>query len=76
LRLRVVLTDTQIARAHQGVFLTDSLYERLVRWVKQHYRDRLHADDLADPKLAEESHTALNELTDTLQLGSLYPFQR
>ena len=34
------------------------------------------ADDLADPKLLEESRAALDELTKLLQIGSVYEFQR
>ena len=32
------------------------------------------ADDLADPQLLQECRTALDELTQLLQLGSIYPF--
>ena len=76
LRLRVVLTGEQIERSLQGVYLTDDLYNRLTSWVTRHYRDQLSPPDLADPKLLDESRTALEELTRILGLGSLYPFQR
>jgi succinylarginine dihydrolase len=49
---------------------------RLVTWVKKHYRDRLSHRDLADPQLLRESRRALDELTQILGLGSIYPFQR
>jgi succinylarginine dihydrolase len=62
LRLRVELTDRELAAAHQGVFLTPALHESLIFWVNRHYRDRLDAADLADPKLMEESRRALDEL--------------
>jgi succinylarginine dihydrolase len=75
LRLRVVLTPEQLEHVHRGVLLNDSLYTRLVAWVEEHYRDRLHFDDLADPKLLEESRAALDRLTQILRLGSVYPFQ-
>ena len=75
LRQRVVLTDDQIAKANQKVFMTDELYATLTDWVERHYRDRLIADDLADPQLLIESRTALDELTQILGLGSVYPFQ-
>lgn len=75
LRLRVVLTEDELKAANPGVFLTDSLYERLVRWVEKHYRDRLSQNDLADPRLADESRSALDELTSILGVGSIYPFQ-
>lgn len=76
LRLRVALTEAELAAMHQGVLLTDALYERLVAWVEKHYRDRLNVADLVDPHLAAESYRALDELTQILGLGSIYPFQQ
>jgi succinylarginine dihydrolase len=75
LRLRVVLTEPELTAAASGVFLTDALYAALVAWVTRHYRDHLHADDLADPRLIEEGRAALDELTRLLGTGSIYPFQ-
>jgi len=69
LRLRVVLTEAEQAAAAPGVFLTNALYEALCAWVQRHYRDRLSPDDLADPKLLEESRTALDELTKILGIN-------
>ena len=68
LRLRVVLTQDQLSRMHQGIVLTSSLYQRLIAWVERHYREVLHPKDLADPKLAEESRAAIVELGDILGL--------
>ncbi|WP_339800176.1 N-succinylarginine dihydrolase [uncultured Marinobacter sp.] len=76
LRLRVALTNEELAAMNQGVRLTDALYERLISWVQAHYRDRLAAADLADPLLLEESCRALDELTGILGLGVVYDFQR
>jgi succinylarginine dihydrolase len=76
LRLRVPLTDAQLAAAHQAVFLTEALYEQLRDWIERHYRDSLSAGDLTDPKLLEESRRALDQLTQLLKLGSIYDFQR
>lgn len=75
LRLRVVLTESEITRIHKPVLLTDQLYEELVEWVERHYRDRLHPNDLADPNLVEECRSALDKLTRILKLGSIYRFQ-
>ena len=72
LRLRVVLTDAEAAAMHQGVIMTEALYARLVAWVEQHYRDRVEPQDLADPQLALECATALEELTRILGLPGLY----
>lgn len=76
LRLRVVLTERELAAVHPGVRLTDALHDRLVTWVETHYRDRLTPADLADPALLAESRTALDTLTQILDLPTLYPFQR
>ena len=75
LRLRVVLTDAERAALTGRVLLNATLYDDLTAWVNRHYRDRLAPDDLADPQLAEESLTALDELTQLLKIGSVYPFQ-
>jgi succinylarginine dihydrolase len=44
--------------------------------VEKHYRDQLPEADLIDPALLTECRTALDELTQILALGSVYPFQR
>ena len=74
LRLRVVLDEDQASAMHQGVIMDEDLYLKLVTWVKKHYRDRLAPDDLADPLLAVEVRTALDELTHILELPGLYDF--
>jgi succinylarginine dihydrolase len=76
LRLRVVLTDKEQAAMHQGVRFSDALYKSLRGWVEKHYREKLTSGDLGDPKLLEESRTALDELTKLLDLGSIYEFQK
>ncbi|WP_028635509.1 N-succinylarginine dihydrolase [Pseudomonas parafulva] len=76
LRLRVALTETELAAVNQGVIMTAPLYDTLLQWVDRHYRDRLVDSDLADPQLLVECRTALDELTQILKLGSVYPFQR
>ncbi|BCG26064.1 N-succinylarginine dihydrolase [Pseudomonas tohonis] len=75
LRLRVALKDNELAAVNQGVILTPSLYDTLTGWVEKHYRDRLSETDLADPQLLIECRTALDELTQILKLGAVYPFQ-
>lgn len=76
LRLRVVLNEQQQLATNQHTLMNDSLYAKLSAWVNSHYRDELSADDLADPQLLIESRTALDELTQIMQLGSVYPFQQ
>lgn len=76
LRLRVALNDQELAAVNPAVMMNDSLFERLNNWVDKHYRDRLAVDDLRDPALLDESRGALDELTQILKLGSVYPFQQ
>ena len=76
LRLRMVLTEAELARVHQPIFLTDPLYRNLTDWIHRYYRDRLHLDDLSDPSLLSESRAALDSLTQILKLGSIYRFQQ
>jgi succinylarginine dihydrolase len=56
--------------------MNERSYTALQAWVNKHYRDRIHADDLADPQLLIESRSALDELTQILNLGSVYRFQK
>ncbi|MEW6530354.1 MAG: N-succinylarginine dihydrolase [Thermodesulfobacteriota bacterium] len=76
LRLRVVLTEEELASTHQGIMFSDGLYHRLIHWGERHYRDKLHPEDLADPALIDETRKALDELTGILDLGPMYGFQR
>lgn len=76
LRLRVVLTDAERAAVNPGVMMNDALFTTLNQWVDKHYRDRLTQSDLIDPQLLREGREALDELTQILKLGPVYPFQR
>ncbi len=76
LRLRVALTEAEQQAVNPFTLMNDALFEQLTNWVDKHYRDELHEADLADPQLLMESHTALDELTQILKLGSVYEFQR
>lgn len=75
LRLRVPLRETELNAMHQGVLINDLILDTLTNWVKKHYRTHLHSSCLADPLLINEVFTALDELTQILHLGSIYPFQ-
>lgn len=76
LRLRVELTEKELAAVNSATLMNDTLYPRLTAWVEKHYRDRISELELGDPALLIESRTALDELTQILALGSIYPFQR
>ena len=75
LRLRVALNQQELAAVNPEVILTDDKYHQLCAWANDNYRDRLTSDDFADPNLLLESRQALDELTQILKLGSVYPFQ-
>jgi succinylarginine dihydrolase len=75
LRLRVALKEHELAAVNQGVIMTPALHDTSNLWVDKHYRDRLSENDLADPQLLNECRTALDELTQILKLGAVYPFQ-
>ncbi|STX51808.1 succinylarginine dihydrolase [Legionella busanensis] len=76
LRLRVPLNDSELQAMHQGVLLSEELFTQLESWIYRHYRTELQAKDLRDFNLVNEIYTALDELTQLLNLGSIYPFQQ
>lgn len=76
LRLRVVLDPAQRAAVNPACWINDATLAALRGWVTTHYRDRLSVEDLGDPALLGEVRTALDALTQLLNLGSIYPFQR
>ncbi|WKX27662.1 N-succinylarginine dihydrolase [Tatumella ptyseos] len=76
LRLRVALSKRELNAVNPHSLMTQARYDALKAWVNTHYRDRFSTQDLADPQLIDEVHTALDELTTLLSLGSVYAFQR
>lgn len=76
LRLRAVLTEEELRAVHPACRLDAMLYEQLVGWIEEHYRDQLTSDDLGDPALLDENHRALDQLSEILDLGPIYSFQR
>lgn len=77
LRLRIVLTDVELAATNPAMRMTGDLHARLSEWAGRWYRDTLAPDDLADPSMIDETRGALDALTGMLKLGSgFYPFQR
>lgn len=76
LRLRLPLTPRELATLAPGVRLDEAKLQRLEAWVDQHYRDELAPVDLADPRLLREAQEALDALTQLLELGAIYPFQK
>lgn len=76
LRLRVAMNEAELQAVNPGVMMDDRLFSRLNEWVDHYYRDRLTANDLADPLLLREGREALDTLTSILGLGSIYAFQQ
>ncbi len=76
LRLRVPLAPAELAAVNPRALYSPERHAQLEVWARRHYRESLRPADLADPKLLEESRTALDELTTLLGLGSVYDFQR
>ena len=71
LRLRVVMTDAEIAAAHPGVFLDDAKIEALQAVILEHYRETLSPEELADPAFANECKLARRALLSVLDLEHL-----
>ena len=76
LRNRIILTEEEATRLRGRVILSEDLWLQLNRWVDRHYRETLQFAELVDPTLVVEAQTALDELTQILELGSIYSFQR
>ena len=76
LRLRVALSGEQQQALGARVILDDALFVELEAWIKKYYRDRVAPEDLGDPELMEGSFAALDALTQILNIGSIYDFQR
>lgn len=76
LRLRVVLTQAEIAALGAGVIVDEAKIDALEGVVRRNYRDRLELSDLADPALLREGRTALDEIGQVLGLGAVHDFQR
>lgn len=76
LRLRVVLNEAELGALGARVILDDALASELDAWIERSYREELAAGDLLDPLLIDETRRALDELTQILRLGSVYPFQQ
>ena len=73
LRLRVALTEDELAHIHPGIRFTEQLYDRLQTWIDRHYRETLSIADLADPSLVSETNDAYRELENVLQLPFVSP---
>jgi len=71
LRLRVVLSEAELAAVHKGVILDEARIDKLQDVVRTHYRDELSPADLADPAFADEALAAYEAVVAALDLHSL-----
>tara|TARA_B100001248_G_scaffold260334_1_gene248292 strand:+ start:19013 stop:20332 length:1320 start_codon:yes stop_codon:yes gene_type:complete len=62
LRLRVALTDEEIAAVNPKCWINDNLYNDLCRWVNEYYRDELNLEDLRDPSFLLQAKEAIQSL--------------
>ncbi len=76
LRLRVVLTPAELQQIPPSLMLTDGLYIELKNWITNHYREQFSIVDLQDPDLLDEVYRTLDKLTQILDLGPIYSFQK
>jgi succinylarginine dihydrolase len=76
LRLRVTMTESEYNSLHPGVIFTDKLHLRLRKWVNKYYEGNLIHADLYVPSYIHKCRDALHELTEILDLGCIYPFQK
>lgn len=75
LRLRVATSEAAKATIHDGVMMSPEKIEALRDVVERHYRDEVSASDLGDPAFLSEVRTALDAITQVLDLPALYDFQ-
>lgn len=66
LRLRLLLSEQEMAAVHPGVLFSNALEEKLKQWIDRYYRDRLSLEDLLDPLLIQEAQEACEALGDML----------
>ncbi len=76
LRFRATFEENEISKINSSYLMDHHKIQSIKDLVGKHYRDKLHPDDLADPSLMEESYLFLDELTELLNLGSIYSFQK
>ena len=76
LRFKAVVNNDEFDKLNEKFLLSPTKLMDLRALVSKHYRDKLYPEDLLDIKLIQESYTFLDELTQLLDLGDIYNFQR
>lgn len=72
LRLRVALTEAEVAALDPRFLLTPEKADALERWIEDSYPDEIAPDMLGDPLLHRQLLTALDRLQGVLGLPDLY----
>lgn len=75
LRLRVALTQEELAAVNPAFLLDNAKIDALKECVNQYYREELSPEDLLDPAFLTECHTALDALTKVIGVNDYYDFQ-
>lgn len=75
LRLRVALTEEELAAVNPAFLLDNNKIDALKACVEEYYRDELNPEDLLDPAFVVECQTALDALTKVVGLPGYYDFQ-
>lgn len=68
LRLRVVMSESQIKNTKQEIFYSDELYQKLNQWVDKFYPDKLNLELLLNEDFIDQLHQAYLELENTFKL--------
>ena len=76
LRFKAVVNNDEFDKLNEKFLLSPTKLMDLRALVSKHYRDKLYPEDLLDIKFMQESYTFLDELTQLLDLGDIYNFQR
>ena len=76
LRFKTIFNNDEFNQINEKFLLTPKKLMDLRALVTKHYRDKLNPEDLLDNNLIQESYRFLDELTQLLDLGNVYDFQK
>ena len=76
LRFKTTVNNDELNQINEKFLLTPKKLMDLRALVTKHYRDKLNPADLLDNNLVQESYRFLDELTQLLDLGNIYDFQK
>ena len=76
LRFKITVNNNEFNQINEKFLLTPKKLMDLRALATKHYRDKLNPSDLLDNNLVQESYRFLDELTQLLDLGNIYDFQK